>query len=308
MYTFSPAITQLLGCSTKRLCWAYRLARADGVVLRWTTHDREIEVNVGTDYEPVLEDFVPGVANGQAHRKQSGVKPESSALDGPISSDITVEDCRIGLFRNAELHAYVVDWRYPWLGRFQFFRYFVADVRFSGVRFEFDVKGLMDLVDVNVGNVAHRHCRRRLGDDGCKVDLTLKASGTKTVATPGISGFADAHPRRRFRSNLTAQPDGYWQAGDLYWLTGNNAINGANQYQVRRSIQSNGEIELLTATRYDIAPGDTFKVDVGCGKELIEFCKNKFADATDDHTTADFGGFPTMKGNDAGLKTPKPKK
>lgn len=300
MLTLPPAIQELQRRRTQRCAIAYRIERADTSFVRFTTHNSEIEVNVGTLDVPVLEWFTPvGGPSPESVRQEAGVSPSSTSSVGPLKIDaITAEDVRVGLYRKAELHLYVVDWRFPWL-RYSYERFIAGESKTSGEQVELQWLGIASVADVNVGGTYTRLCRKRLGDARCKVDLAAIGSGTKTVDS--AAGFDDAHPRQRFRSDLTGEADKWWEFGRLYWLTGNNAINALNAYDVKRSIQAGGEIELWTQTPYDIEPGDTFRVEPGCDKTKST-CFNKFGNV------GNFGGYPFMKPADHYTKAPNAKK
>lgn len=295
-----PIVEELRRRRTQRLALAYRIEKADATFVRFTTHNAPLEVNVGTWDVPVLETFTPvGAPSPESLRQDSGVSPSSTSSTGPLVIDgITAEDVRIGLYRKAELHLYVVDWLFPWV-RYSWDRFIAGETKVSGEEVELQWRGIASVADVNIGGTYTRLCRHRLGDARCKVDLSLIGSGTKTVSL--VSGWGEAHPRKRFRSNLTGEADKWWEFGRLYWLTGNNAINAMNAYDVKHSIQSAGEIELWTATPYDIEVGDTFRVEPGCDKTKAT-CFSKF------DNVANFGGYPWMKPADHYTKSPKAKK
>jgi len=299
MLTHAPLVQELKARKAQRLALAYRIERADASFVRFTTHNSRLQVNVGTLDVPLLEWFEPvGAPSPESASHESGVSPASTSSTGPLHVEaITAEDVRIGLYRKAELHLYVVDWRFPWI-RYSYERFIAGEVSASGEQITIQWLGIASVADVNVGGTYTRMCRHRLGDARCKVDLSLIGSGTKTVDS--VAGWSDAHPRQRFRSDLTGQPDKWWQFGRLYWLTGNNAINQMNGYDVRRSLQANGEVELWTKTPYDIAPGDTFRVEPGCDK-LKSTCFTKF------DNVPNFGGYPWMKPADHYTKAPTAK-
>lgn len=277
----------------------YRVVRKDGTVYRFTTHDRALLTRAGAPPLAMAEYTPAASLSPESSRKTAGAEPETTSAFAPFDSDlagISQEDLRIGLFRGAEMLVFIVDWRAPFLGPLTLSRFFVGEVTWNGERFTLQLSSVLQQSEVAIGRVYGRLCDAQLGDDRCRKDITPMKSGTQTVTA--VTGFDKANKRLRFRSTLNTAPDQFWTDGVCRWLTGNNAIVNLNEQQVKKSIQSNGEIALHVQTPYDIQVGDTFECDPGCEKEIVRDCHKKHGNR-ENHR-----GFPLMAGTDRVLKTP----
>lgn len=301
MLTLSPAIRQHVKFdTTKRYARCLRVSRRDGAVFRWTDHDTPIALRTGSS-PVVLETFLPDYApSSESRRETVNMDANTTSLLGFIdSAAVTIEDLRIGLWRGATFEVFSCDWRYPFAGKIELRKYWLQDVKWTGSFCELQLATVTKMLDVRIGRIFNRECDAELGDDRCKKDLTGFSSGTRVVTD--VLGITAPHPRLRFESTNTVQDDDFWKFGKLAWLTGNNAITGLNEYNVKLSKKVAGELELWTNTPYDIEVGDTFVVIAGCLKRLIEDCKNKFANEQEHR------GWAYMINPDAVMKTPAAK-
>lgn len=281
-HDIKPAARQLLVLSNARFATLWTVERADGVVLRFTDHDRPL-VKDGQTFSPGA-----GVAP-TARQRTEGLEPQNIEVRGALdSAAITEEDLRAGRYRAAKVTEQLVDWEYPWAGEFSSSTYYVEDTTFDGEQWNAKLVGLKRLLNRTVGDVYSRGCRwRLLGDADCTVNLTpLTQSSTVGVVVTS---------RRRFTSGATAA-DGYFELGSLTFTSG---LNSGLSFEVGTSLAT-GEIELLLPTPFDIVAGDGFSVSPGCDR-TIGTCKDKF------NNLANFGGFPDIVGTDAAYATPNVK-
>ena len=150
------------GVTTTCLCW--RVARADGFVLRLTEHDGPLEVGG--------EIFSPGAGlEGAAFTQTAGLAPGSAAARGALSHDaITEEDLEPGLWDGARVDVWRVDWQAPqhrahvWAGR-------LSQLRRGALGFEAELVSLKADLERPVGRVYARRCDAVLGDARCGVDV-----------------------------------------------------------------------------------------------------------------------------------------
>jgi uncharacterized phage protein (TIGR02218 family) len=302
MLPLTPSIVQHVKWSgTKRYTRCLRVTRRDGEVYRWTDHDAPVALRT-SDSPLVVETFDPSTSpSSESRRESSSLDANVTSLFGFMDSgSFTAEDLRIGLWRLAKFELFVCDWRFGFAGWMEKRVYYVQDIKWTGSLVEIELAGVTKLLDVRIGRIYGRECDANVYDDRCGVNPTGFTSGTRTVTD--VAGVTDPHPRLRFESNNTLQSDDFWKGGLLAWLSGNNAITGFNEYVVKLSKQTGGEMELWVKTPYDIEVGDTFVVLAGCQKRLIEDCKNKFSNQ-ENHR-----GFAQMVNPDVVLKTPGAKK
>lgn len=291
MYVLRPSAEQFLKSGQlRRIARCWKLVRKDGGIKRFTNHSSVLEV--ATSVAPwTLETFTPVdiTMNRESYRRTVGVEGDTDSITGFMSAaGWTVEDVRIGLYKDVRVDVYDVDFKFPFAGPLLRTVHFMQDVEWSGEFITFRMSNLGAFANVQVGRNYAIRCDAELADARCAKDISGLLSGTRTVSAV-ISGQS---PRLRFESNLTAQPDGFWKDGNLTWLTGNNAITGLNVFQIKESKQTNGEIRLMVPTHYDIEAGDTFTASPGCNKLVDQNCRQKF------NNVPNHRGFPFMTGFD----------
>ncbi len=297
VFAYAPRVGEFYGNRVKRWARCWRLTRRDGQIKRFTNHSNALQVV--TDFSPfTTETFSPTNfgTNRESERRELAGAGGTDSITGFISaSGWTPEDLRVGLYDSATVRVYDVDWRYPFAGWIYRNVFTMLDAAWNGEELTFRLATLAQKMNVQVGRVYTARCDATLGDARCSKDITGMNSGTRTVTAVVV---ADGSPRLRFESNNTAQADGFWTDGMLTWISGNNAITGVNKQQVKRSIQTDGVMELWTPTPYDIEVGDTFSVTPGCNKLAQQHCRQKFSNLVNHR------GFPHMSGFDKVITGP----
>lgn len=145
------------------LCHAWRLERRDGVVMGFTDHDETLE------FEGVIYAAATGWTIGAAG---CAVGPEagSAAVEGVLDDEgIRATDIDAGLYDQAEVSLWRVDWRRPdlrvrlWVAR-------LARIRRQGGGFLADLEGPLAALERVVGRTYGRTCDAAFGDARCGVD------------------------------------------------------------------------------------------------------------------------------------------
>jgi uncharacterized phage protein (TIGR02218 family) len=274
-----PALAAHVATGVITLCRCWKLTRSDGAVLGFTDHDRTLSFD-GTDFEPA-SGFDTSEDTGS-----TGFAIGGSEVSGALSSDrLTADDLAAGLYDNAEVHAWLVNWQAP-EERHLLRAGHLGEVIHEDGAFRAEVRGPAAVMDEQRGRIFAHGCDADLGDSRCGIDLTDGAyRGTGTVIA--------ALDRRRFTvSGLDAFANRWFERGRLTWTGGGNAGRAA---EVR--VHAAGDvatIELWQPAHHAIAAGDTFIATAGCDK-LFATCRAKFANG------ANFRGFPHMPGNDFAL-------
>jgi len=258
-------------------CW--KIQREDGVEHTFTDHDNEVEVD-GDSYVP------GGTGTVSARQRIEGIDPQNADIRGAVSGDfITEEDLRAGRYRNAKVTEFVVDWRFPFAGKFSVNVYYVEEATFDGEKWTAKLLGQKIRLRPKVGSTYTRDCRYDLGDADCGVDLgAITVSGTVSAVVTG---------RRVFQTDLT-ESDDYFNSGQLTFTSGSNV---GLSMDVKSYLNATGLVELQVNAPFQVSPGDQFDVYPGCDRSA-ETCKVKF------NNLLRFGGYPTIPGNDKALNTP----
>lgn len=264
-------------------CWAtlWTVERTDGVVFRFTDHDREVTLD-GLTYTPA-----GAAVSASARQHIEGVEPQNLEIRGAVTSSyITEEDLAAGLYRGAKVTEIVVDWRFPWAGHFVKNIYYIDETTFSMEAWTAQLKGMSVRLRPEVGAVYTRSCRWKLGDSRCLVDIS--GAPFATLAAVVVSVTND----RVFTTSLSSA-DNFFADGYLLWSTGPNA---GTKSPVKKSLAT-GAIELQLPTPFPVSIGHQFDAIAGCDKRFTT-CKSKFNNALR------FGGFPYIPGNDDVMLTP----
>ena len=295
MITLSPAIDSLNIGRLKRFATCWTIERTDGVIFRFTDHDRELEIFDQDD--DVFEIYTPaGGFDATAKQKQDDLNSQNLEVIGIISAAaITNQELRGGRYDNAKITEKLVDWKFPFAGFFLKSVYFLRDIKFSGEHWEGKIEGLTKFMHHQRGVRFTRSCRHTLGDNLCQVDLSIPGDGNAengTVTDVTSSGFNE---RFIFEVSGLTKADDFFNLGRIRWLTGLNAllINEIKDWTL-----STDTLELILQSSFDIQVGDTFVAEAGCRRNADD-CKVKF------DNFPQFGGFIQIPGSDAVVNIPK---
>jgi uncharacterized phage protein (TIGR02218 family) len=263
--------------TTIALCW--RVARRDGVVLGFTSHDQPIDL-AGLRYEAS-----PGMTPS-ALSAGLGLDVTTIEFAGALSAAAMTEaDLAAGRFDAARLDVVMVDWADPAAGTLPVARGTIGAASRhlgpGGGTFTATVRGPTAALDALAVESCSPTCRAELGDARCRVDLapltvlgTALAGSTDCAIAVGL-GNADAYADGRVRC-----------------LDGPNAgLDG------RIATVAAGVIALIEPLPYAVAPGTRLELRQGCDKRLAT-CSARFANAVN------FRGEPHVPGTDVLTRFP----
>lgn len=263
-------------------CW--KIERRDEVVLRFTDHDTAITLD-GDEYLPA------GGVNASARQRSGQLQPTNLQFVGILNHDsVTIDDLAAGLYREAKVTEYVIDYRYPWVGKFCTTIYWVEDTQYNGRQWTASLSGLTRQLNPQVGRVFGRLCPYVLGDSKCRKDVT-SFTFSATVTSVGTN------TRKVLTStDVDGHAANFFAGGVVTFVTGDNA---GVKMEVRESDIA-GQLTFYIPLPKAIQVGDTFTVVSGCAHTLTD-CRDKY-DNVDNH-----GGFPFIPGNDKMLSYPNAK-
>lgn len=253
-------------------CHAWRVTRADGVVLGFTDHDEDLAVD-GTLCR-AASGFSPS-----DNEAESGMAANASEVQGGFSSDTIAEDeLAAGRFDHARVELFLVNWADP----SQFTRLDareLGEVTRAGGAFTAELRSMAHRLDQPQGRVYGRRCDASLGDGRCRVLL----SAFQSAAT--VSGQRD-------RSHLTVtglveRESGFFDQGSLRFADGSTAM-------IERHVAEEGGAGRLTLwlpLERDVAESEAVVLTAGCDKSFTT-CRARFANGLN------FRGFPHMPGSD----------
>ena len=252
-------------------CW--RIERRDGTVLGFTDHDEPIA------FDGVTFEASAGI-DGAVADASLGLNVDEAEIAGALSSDSLNEgDLAAGLYDDAEVRLYVVDWTAPTLHK-RMATYTVGEVSRIDGAFRIELRGLVQKLERVTARRFRRLCDAALGDARCRVSLDNSESRLETAVERVVGDafrVADNGVVRSFTD------------GTVRWLSGANEGRGA---RIVSSI-SDGASRLVRTwqpSARPVAVGDRLVLTIGCDKSFAT-CRDRFDNAEN------FRGFPYLPGN-----------
>ena len=263
------------GATTTCQCWA--VTRADGLVLGFTDHDRDLTFD-GVTYRAASGLTAKALQTG------TGLSVNNSEAMGALSSAaISETDIAAGRFDGAEITCWLVNWANA-SARMTVFRGSFGEVTRQAGAFNVELRGLTDALNQMGGKVYVKTCTAVLGDGICQFNLGL-AGYRFDVPLVG----RDALGRYLFGA-LTGAVEGWLERGRCRIQSG----TGAGQLglvKFDQTIDGQRTVELWSRFRVEPVVGDMLRLEAGCDK-LNTTCQTKF------NNFLNFRGFPQLPGED----------
>jgi len=283
MRTLPPGLQAHLDTATTNLCWCWRLTRADGLVLGFTNHD------VNLDFDNITFEATAGF-HGSEISSSLGLSVDNLDVSGALqSSRLDAGDLAGGLFDDAEVEIYIVNWQNS-DQRLLIRQGNIGEVKRGSLAFEAEIRGLAHRLNQPFGRLFQYSCDADLGDQRCKVDLNL----AQFSASGSVVSTDDR--RRFFVSGLETYAEHWFERGKLSWTSGANS-NNAMEVKTHRINPGGHVIELWQPMISDIEVSDAFSITAGCDKQFST-CREKFSNGLN------FRGFSHMPGNDFAISYP----
>lgn len=246
-------------------CW--RIERLDGVVLGFTSHDRDLLLD-GLVYRAA-----PGMVPSAIERRDD-LDPDSMELAGALTSSLITEtDLLAGRWDGARLRVSAVNWADPTDNPLYLVRGELGSVESDGRSFSAELRGPAALLEAPVVEETSPECRAELGDRRCRIDMAARTIVTRIVS---------AHDTAITVGNAP----GDYGFGRLRWL------DGVNAGTVSVVAESSGAIVILREP-------PPFVPESGAMIELTEGCDKRFATCSSRFGNAvNFRGEPHLPGND----------
>lgn len=277
MKAASTALAAHIAGETTTLATCWKVTRTDGTVLGFTDHDQNITVG------SVIYEASSGYTRSAIHTI-ADLSVDNLDIQSALDSDTLVaEDLRDGLWDNAEVEIFFVNWQNLSQGQIMLKRGTIGQVELQDGIFKAELRGLTQALQQQIVELYTPDCRADLGDARCKVDLgPLTVTGTVTAATDRY-GFTDSS---------RTEADGYWNGGLVTW---NGGANDGRKMEIGTS--ANGVFTLFLPMSGNIAVGDTYSLQPGCDKTFAT-CKTRYSNANN------FRGEPYVPGTDQTLQYP----
>lgn len=258
------------------LCWCWKVTKTDNTVLGFTNHDRDLTFGSVT-YE-ASTGFL-----GTEIESQLGMSVDNMDVYGAVdSTNISEADIEAGLYDNAEIEVYLVNWE-DVSERVIMKKGNLGEVKRGKTMFQTEVRGISSQLQQVKGRTYQHACDALLGDSRCKQSLSGSTyTGSGSVAS--TNGFSYVTT-----SGISSYENGWFSRGKITFTSGNN--NGIVR-EVKEHFNTNGvvTVSLWEQTPFEIDNSDTFTITAGCDK-LFKTCKVKFNNANN------FRGFPHIPGS-----------
>lgn len=264
----APALAHLRGeLSTLAVCWT--ITKNNGVVIRSTEHDRDIEITTGA-----LAGLYRAAANITASdaRSSSDMSPDNMEVEGAFPDlyevpDVTVADIEAGLFDNARVQIFFVNYTNP--NQFQN----RAPGAFVGIperdsegRYRMEVRGLAHRLSQTIGWTYGERCNvTEFGDARCGFDI---AAATRDADVTAVTSRREFEIQITYGDPLPESVPQYFNGARLTFTSGPNAGYSREVKEVTAS-DSSGEVLLVRTWEEfpnDIGVGDSLTLPPSCDR------------------------------------------
>lgn len=265
------------------MCW--RLTRGDGVVLGFTSHDRELR------FEGVSYLSRPGMTPS-AVRQSDRLQADSMEIEGVLAAEaLTAYDLDCGRWRGARVELFALDWRDPDAPPVRLLRGTMGDVARglgrgaeAGGSYRVELHSGWKALEERAPLRISPTCRAELGDGRCGVDMEGRRLDVRTTRLDGT---------RLVLAEPVKSPERY-AFGWVRFLDG--PLCGLD----RRIVAADGGgLELEDAPDAKGLPTGRVRLTEGCDRRFAT-CGRRFANA------AAFDGEPHVPGTDALLRYAAP--
>lgn len=253
------------------VAYGWRLERADGVTLGFTSHDSDVL------HEGIMLRASPGMQPTTVIQSV-GLDKDGLDVSGALTSDvIRADDLAAGRWDGAYVQIFLFDWTAPGLGKRVLATGELGAVSYTDDAFEAELLGLQARLDKAVAPQTSPTCRARFCDTACG----LNRERFRHLAI--VSGVDD---NRISVTGLDAVTDGHFAYGELRWFS------GASCGLVSQIADNQGpDIILQHAPARAAKVGDRIEVIEGCDRTMST-CAARFGNAIN------FRGEPYLPGND----------
>jgi hypothetical protein len=235
MRSLTPELSSHISGDVTTLAVCWRVTRSDGALILGTEHDEDLTIDAG-QFEGTY--LAKAGITGSDVRSTSDMSVDNVEVTGAIDQgsltilDLSAADIEAGLFDNAQIALFIVNWQAPNDGQIRIRAGHIGEIsRTSAGQYRTELRGLVQKLSQITVRSYGADCDATLGDSRCGVDLTdytIDATVTETFGN------------RIFQAELDVG-----------------------------SPTANCEITLFLPMPNDIQVGDTFTIRPGCDKYHI---------------------------------------
>lgn len=258
------------------LARVWKITRTDGQVFGLTDHDDDIAFD-GVTYRAT------SVFDGSAIQSRDDMSVDNLEVLGVLNdAGIQAEDIEAGRWDGAQVEYLQINWRDTSMGAEILRVGVIGKIQRKRGQYVAELRGLLQFLQSNIGDIVTPSCNADLGDARCKVDLEGSPGYRVAGSVVAVSS------RRLFTVSTLGKPAGWFDGGEITFASGAN--NGIRM-EVKQQEVSPVSIELQLPMPFDVAPGDAFTIIPGCDKTKAT-CITKF------NNVVNFRGFSFVPGTD----------
>lgn len=266
----APLLTHIRGpLVTLAVCW--RVQRKDGELILGTEHDRDLTVSVDSNALTLVGTYrASSGITGSDLRSNSDMAVDNMEVSGAVASpddlsivDLTVADIEGGLFDDAPMTLFLVNWQAPDDGQIILRHGTIGEIRrTSDGHYYTELRGLAQRLQQQIVETYSQTCQASLGDSRCQFNTAPHIiNGTVSSVTS----------RLRFDAAMDTAGD----ASIMYSFGKLTFTDGAN-VDITREVRTPavgdvfGDIQTFEPFPFDIEVGDQFTLAPGCDKSSTQ--------------------------------------
>jgi uncharacterized phage protein (TIGR02218 family) len=274
MKSISPALYAHFGADCTTLAVLWKVARTDGVVMGFTTHDRDLSYRASDDSAPVVYAAATGLSNS-ASESGSDFSVDNAEVTGFLESEsITVSDIRAGVYDNALIEERVVNWADLTMGDMLVRAGWLGVVKMKNGLFTAELRGLLQKLSTAMSDTYGPVCRAEFGSSAtgdaynqrffCNVNLALYSQAGSVASSPDAMTLIPAGGLLNVGgSPVTAAPEHWFDNGLVAFTSG--ALKGKS-FEIK-TWDGTG-LDMFLPFPIQPAAGDTFTITPGCDKTV----------------------------------------
>ena len=277
MKTASTQLATHIAGETTTLATCWKVTRKDGVVFGFTDFDRDLVI------DNVTYEARTGYTRSAIHTI-SDLSVDNLDIESALDSEaLAAPDLRAGIWDNAEVLIFLVNWNALSQGKIIMKRGTIGQVELKDAIFKAELRGLTQALSQQIGELYTPNCRADLGDTRCNINLAALTVASTVTAVSDRYGFTDS---------ARVEANDYWSGGLITWTSG---ANTGRKIEIR--LFTAGVFELFLPMPSDIVVGDGYAVQPGCDKSFSTCCGRY-------NNAVNFRGEPHVPGTDAVLSYP----
>lgn len=249
-----------------------KIILANGKILAFTEYSKDLNI----------DNIIYKASNGffeNKNQQHCDVTPNNEEIVAFVeNNDIKKEDIIAGIFDDARVDIFYVDYENIEYGKIIITSGFIGTINFDNNKIYLSINGILSLMDKTIGETYSPLCRAKFCDKKCSLNAE------KYTFLGKIKNIISEIEFNCFESEITNKKTNYFKYGLIKFTSGKNKNSIA---EIKQSVGSN--IVLNSKLLYNLEENDEFEIFAGCNKKF-NTCIEKFNNAIN------FRGEPNLPG------------